>query len=106
MVNQFTKAIWILNNGSKKTAIQFYFFRISKNQLNTYGSCARDQYIPGLRKNLLVNKKFWRGNMIVILILLIEEHGHRFSSRCSFIEEGSIGQRKCRQITDQRLEIQ
>ncbi len=65
-----------------------------------------EQHIFGLRKDIAVDKKFWSGNMVMVFVFQIEEHGHRFCGGRAFIQQGGIGQRKTREVGYHRLEIQ
>src|SRR5450755_3130135 len=98
--------VWILNNGPKKCLVYPGLCIIARYDFNAQGFGSCGNHIAGLFEYGAVDKKFWNGDVLVIPVLLVKEHDHRFRSSCSFIKQGSVGKGKTGQITHHGLEVQ
>ena len=64
---------------------------IASHQFNSQWFCTGIEHIMCLSENCFVHKKLWNSNVLVILVFLVKEHDHCFSSCGTLIKQGSIG---------------
>ncbi len=86
-----TFVVGILNQCTKITIVDRHRSVIAGNHFNAYRRCAGDDHIDGLRESIFVYKKFGAGDMIMVSVECVEEHGHGFCCSCAFVEKGGIG---------------
>src|SRR5882724_809490 len=106
MISDGSVAAGILHYGAKIGVVDRSLRVIPEDQLDAHGLGPRDEHIPGLGKDIFIDKEFRNGDVLMVLILQVKEHGHCLRSGRALIQQRSIGQRQRRQVGHHGLEVQ